>query len=779
MRNNKGMSDSISALNLEAGQVVGGYTLVSRLGGGAMGTVWTVRDDAGQLFAMKILRDSLSEGNELASHDSDERREELTARERLRREALALSRVRHPGVASIVDMELDDALAFIVTERIDGDNLHDDVAKNGPYTGEDLELLTEKLSSAVEAVHQAGIIHRDIKPTNVMISATGPVLVDFGIAMGEGENHVTRTGLVMGTPGFIAPEVIEGAESDEETDWWSTASVLAFAATGKPVFGVKPIMAVLEREASGNADLSGLPARTRQAFQQALSPDRSQRITHRQLLQVLRQESLDSAFGDAGTGSSSGNVPGTASAIGGAVGGAAAVMHPFEAEAANGADATGTLAAHAISPQAAAQQLPTQQHGMRSLWTHHLDDALPNTLTNTTGDEAETIALSGADVQGTQALENPAMSATSVMPKTPETSMTPTPEPTHVMPQGGLGNGNEEPQTSPTPLGQLRQPVPAVTSQPPEPVETQDVETIPAVTPVVIPPLRQTFDATDESQEPYGQQYLPGTDAESPYYAPTFNDLVRERVGGNAGRLLAVILTVPIALMCACLPVAGAITGIVLLWLARSRGYSLHAQILRESKHGGKRKRDGVVAVVSFPWHLLHGLLSCLPAAGLWTLCYIIANLLGTTLTSSPTALSGITLFSRSFTYSLLAGAPRAVGGIMLGLAAAAAWLVCTCTGTAPTPALTGFASAWNSIKHGFTAVKSAGYDGDVNDFPPDAGAVGYRAGANPNSAGGTGRHSPLGILLGILLAAFIVAATTAFFVMPSVDWSPLLLWES
>ena len=193
------MTDSISALNLEAGQMVGGYTLVSRLGGGAMGTVWTVHDDAGQTFAMKILRDSLTE--EDANPQSPEYREQLTARERLRREALALSRVRHPGVASIVDMELDDALAFIVTELIEGDTLREDVATNGPYTGEDLELLTEKLSSAVEAVHKAGLIHRDIKPTNVMIAAAGPVLVDFGIAMGEGESHVTRTGLVMGTPG--------------------------------------------------------------------------------------------------------------------------------------------------------------------------------------------------------------------------------------------------------------------------------------------------------------------------------------------------------------------------------------------------------------------------------------------------------------------------------------------------------------------------------------------------------------------------------------------------
>lgn len=147
---------------------------------------------------------------------------------------MALQKVRHPGVCGIVDMELDDALAFIVTELIEGKNLREDVRTNGRYVGDDLERLGRKLIEAVKAVHAAGIVHRDIKPTNVMVSNTGPVLVDFGIAMGEGESHVTRTGLVMGTPGFIAPEIIDGAESDEMSDWWSVASVLAFAATGEP-----------------------------------------------------------------------------------------------------------------------------------------------------------------------------------------------------------------------------------------------------------------------------------------------------------------------------------------------------------------------------------------------------------------------------------------------------------------------------------------------------------------------------------------------------------------
>lgn len=277
------MSD-LHALNLEPGDIVGGYTLVSRLGRGAMGSVWRVVDGGGTNYAMKILRDSLDD------EDTASQRAQATARERLRREAMALKRIKDPGVCSIVDMEIDDALAFIVTELIEGKNLREDVMQNGRYVGEDLERLASKLIDAVRAVHAAGIVHRDIKPTNVMISVTGPVLVDFGIAMGEGESHVTSTGLVMGTPGFIAPEIIEGTEANDATDWWSTASVLAFAATGAPVFGTQPMMAVLQREAAGNVNLQGLPPRTLQAFRAALDPNPRQRCTPAQLLEAIQAD---------------------------------------------------------------------------------------------------------------------------------------------------------------------------------------------------------------------------------------------------------------------------------------------------------------------------------------------------------------------------------------------------------------------------------------------------------------------------------------------------------
>lgn len=283
----------VYALQLQPGDVVGGYTLESRLGSGAMGSVWRAVDGGGNAYAMKILRASLSDSDD-GNPDSPEYRAQMVARERLRREAVAMRKIRNSGVCQIVDMEIDDSLAFLVTELIEGENLREDVRHNGKYVGDDLERLSSKLIDAVHAVHEAGIVHRDIKPTNVMISVTGPVLVDFGIAMTPGESHVTSTGLVMGTPGFIAPEVIEGAESTAASDWWSLASVLAFAATGEPVFGTSPMMAVLQREASGHANLAGLPPHTLEAFRAALDPDPAQRCTPQELLEAIRTDAWTS-----------------------------------------------------------------------------------------------------------------------------------------------------------------------------------------------------------------------------------------------------------------------------------------------------------------------------------------------------------------------------------------------------------------------------------------------------------------------------------------------------
>ncbi|KFJ00744.1 Serine/threonine protein kinase [Bifidobacterium porcinum] len=392
------MSD-LNALNLEAGEEIGGYTLISRLGSGAMGSVWRVKDDGGQEYAMKILRDSLVDDGETTGQAT---RDHATARERLRREAMALRRIKHPGVCSIVDMELDDAVAFIVTELIEGRNLREDVAANGRYVGDDLERLSRKLIDAVEAVHAAGIVHRDIKPTNVMVAASGPILVDFGISMGEGESHVTRTGLVMGTPGFIAPEIIDGAESSEATDWWSTASVLAFAATGQPVFGTKPMMAVLEREAHGNANLSRLPARTAAAFRSALDPDPDHRCTPKQLLHTIAADALNpAAWDDAQDQMVDGQTVVFPPADGSERSEDGGAMLPFD-----GGDAVNT--GHTT------RDATMQADNPRSLWVADTGDGWDDDSHEENGPESADI---GGD-RGTDATMMPLMSLTRLIPTT-------------------------------------------------------------------------------------------------------------------------------------------------------------------------------------------------------------------------------------------------------------------------------------------------------------------------------------------------------------------------
>ena len=550
-----GSMNDFSALNLEAGSLVGGYTLISRLGSGAMGSVWRVRDDGGHQYAMKILRDSLAE--EDASGERS--RDQLTARERLRREAMALQKVRHPGVCGIVDMELDDALAFIVTELIDGKNLREDVRANGRYVGDDLERLGRKLIEAVKAVHASGIVHRDIKPTNVMVSNTGPVLVDFGIAMGEGESHVTRTGLVMGTPGFIAPEIIDGAESDEMSDWWSVASVLAFAATGEPVFGTKPMMAVLERAAAGSANLAGLPAGTMAAFRSALNPNRTKRCTPDELLQAIALDALNpKAWDSANTAGSAASTP--------------EAMPPF-----------------AESPD-----------NPRELW---------RALDHVTGEDAIDTRTLPQFVEATQTID---ATGTRVLPANSETtSVLPrdTSQSTRVMPVQNAWNPAEE-QTQIDPIikpalqriANQRPPavIPNASVEMAQNVQAQDIptSTMPVMPATPITPTAPVAPLNPNAPQP-----------------PNPADVLRGELLSR-GTLLCALLAIPVALFGLFSPWLAWAAGALLAWLLATIGFNMEAQLEREGRRGGSRKAsDWFARAATLPWHVLKGLGYAVPRA--------------------------------------------------------------------------------------------------------------------------------------------------------------------
>ncbi|WP_277209302.1 serine/threonine-protein kinase [Isoptericola croceus] len=261
---------------LPAGADVGGYAIVSLLGRGAMGAVYEAVDGGGQRVALKVLH---------AHVDANP-----AGRQRLRREVAALQRLRHPAVAQVLDAEFEGPHAFVVTELVDGLTLEEEVDARGPLDIADLFSLADQLADALESVHAAGVVHRDLKPSNVMVTGAGPTLIDFGIAQSPEDARTTMTGFVMGTPGYIAPELLDGGDPVPETDWWSWAALLAFAATGRSPFGVRPTDLVLRRSREGRADLVGVPARTGRALAAALHADPARRWGPTDVVRAVRRD---------------------------------------------------------------------------------------------------------------------------------------------------------------------------------------------------------------------------------------------------------------------------------------------------------------------------------------------------------------------------------------------------------------------------------------------------------------------------------------------------------
>ncbi|WP_258724271.1 serine/threonine-protein kinase [Cellulomonas sp. NS3] len=259
---------------LTPGSEVGGYSIVAPLGSGGMGTVYRALDGGGAAVALKLL------------HGADDT--DTEARERLRREVLALQRLRHPAVAAVLDAEADSTEAFIVTELVDGVNLEEHVREHGPLDATTLHEVAEGLRSALTAVHEAGVVHRDLKPSNVLVTEHGPVLIDFGIAHAADDARVTSTGLVIGTPGYLAPELLDGAEPTERSDWWGWAALLAFAATGRAPFGLRPLEQVLAKARSGDPDVAGIGPLTAGALRGALAADPDARLSAADVVAALQ-----------------------------------------------------------------------------------------------------------------------------------------------------------------------------------------------------------------------------------------------------------------------------------------------------------------------------------------------------------------------------------------------------------------------------------------------------------------------------------------------------------
>ncbi len=206
---------------LDPGATIGGYVVERPLGAGGSGQVYLVRDGEGLPAALKRVD---------AQHDE-------VAAERLRREVRALMAIRHPAVPRVRDAELEEDETFVVFEFIEGESLAVEIADHGPLVGEELAFCAERIAGALEAAHAAGLVHRDVTPSNVMMSPDGAVLIDFGLSHKEDDDRLTRDGLVSGTAGYVAPEVIDGVEPGTTADRWSWAATVAYAMTGDAPFG--------------------------------------------------------------------------------------------------------------------------------------------------------------------------------------------------------------------------------------------------------------------------------------------------------------------------------------------------------------------------------------------------------------------------------------------------------------------------------------------------------------------------------------------------------------
>jgi hypothetical protein len=225
---------------------LGPYHLLERIGEGGMGVVFMARDAGGRTVALKILR-SVVAGDP-------------TARHRLAREVETMRRVRSPYVAEVIDADLAGDVPYIVTRYVPGRTLDQVVNEGGPLPPPALLRLACGLADALAAVHAAGVVHRDLKPGNVMLQGELPVVIDFGIAQGPDATRLTMTGMFMGTPGYLAPEVIEGHPSSEASDIHAWGATVAFAATGHPPYGSGAYEAVFYRIVNGQPDLAGVPA---------------------------------------------------------------------------------------------------------------------------------------------------------------------------------------------------------------------------------------------------------------------------------------------------------------------------------------------------------------------------------------------------------------------------------------------------------------------------------------------------------------------------------------